>query len=426
MTGTESGRDPDVILDISRLMSRVLYRAPTGIDRVELAYARHLAERLGARLHYSGIHPVLRRYGRLQRKAVEKFLAAYETRWADTANATRRDMLRFAAPHLVALRPRRVPASDNPAVLVQPSPHHLGTGGRIEAILRRENARLITFVHDLIPIEFPEYARDGGAAAARARIETVLAHSAAILTNSAATRDSLLRIAHPRQQDIPIRHALLGTERFTMTGVADGAEGASEPDGSAVAQSPSKPYFVCLGTIEPRKNHLLLLNVWRDLVKHGVGGEMPALVLIGRRGWENENIVDMLDRCPSLTGYVDEYGAVSDAAVHALLRGAQALLLPSFAEGYGMPVAEAMALGTPVICSDLPALREASGGLADYLHPLDGEGWRSAILDYTQPHSQRRAAQIEQLAGYSPPSWEAHMDVAMELIWEAALQEDAS
>src|SRR6202012_3700987 len=69
----------------------------------------------------------------------------------------------------------------------------------------------------------------------------------------------------------------------------------------AKSDAPSHPYFVLVSTIEPRKNHLLVLNVWRELAAL-VGDATPRLVLVGSRGWENEQVIDMLDRC---TGIAD-------------------------------------------------------------------------------------------------------------------------
>jgi glycosyltransferase involved in cell wall biosynthesis len=175
--------------------------------------------------------------------------------------------------------------------------------------------------------------------------------------------------------------------------------------------------FVCIGTIEPRKNHLLLLNLWRRLASVGPA---PHLVLIGRRGWENENIIDMLERCTVLQGVVEERSVMADDEVRTLLLGARALLLPSFAEGYGLPLAEALALGVPAICSDIPALREVGAEVPEFLDPLDGPAWRQAIVDYAHPDSPRRAAQLARLASWPAPTWPAHMATSMALLASVA------
>jgi glycosyltransferase involved in cell wall biosynthesis len=194
--------------------------------------------------------------------------------------------------------------------------------------------------------------------------------------------------------------------------------GVDLPAGPRVGSQPLKPsYFVCVGTIEARKNHLLLLNLWRHLVAE-LGDAAPRLVLVGQRGWETENAIDMLERCPALRGVVIEQNNLSDAEVARLLEGAQALLLPSFAEGFGFPLIEALVLGVPVVCSNLAALRETGGAVPEYLDPLDGSGWRQAIIDYSLPASSRRAAQLRRLTGWKPPSWEDHFTAVERLIAE--------
>jgi glycosyltransferase involved in cell wall biosynthesis len=101
--------------------------------------------------------------------------------------------------------------------------------------------------------------------------------------------------------------------------------------------------------------------------------------------------------------------------MNELLRNARALLMPSFAEGYGMPVAEALSMGTPVICSDLLALREAGGAVPDFLDPLDGPAWRVHIEDYHYIGS-RYAAQMQRMTQWRPPSWDAHIDIVCSAI----------
>jgi glycosyltransferase involved in cell wall biosynthesis len=114
-------------------------------------------------------------------------------------------------------------------------------------------------------------------------------------------------------------------------------------------------------------------------------------MLVGRRVWENENVLDLLDRCSSLKGHVVELGTVPDTRLAALLRGARALLMPSFAGGFGLPVAEALAHGVPVLCSDLPALREAGQDVPEYLDPLDSHAWHEAVMRYAAADAHRGA-----------------------------------
>ncbi len=390
----------EVILDISRLISRVRYSTPSGVDRVEMAYARGLLGRYGERLAFAAVHPT-GPYGRIGREQALAYLAELERRWSSQDSNPRQRSLPSVVPWLGKLLPSPGAPRQGGGVYVQASPHHLTRAPLVRRILAREQARFLCLVHDLIPIEYPEYARVEGDRQHRHRIATVTGLADGVIVNSEATGRSLRPWLERSGRAVDLRVALLGTEPLVP----------AEPFQPADA----RPYFVCLGTIEPRKNHLLLLNLWRHLAQTLPPERVPRLVIIGRRGWENEQVIDMLERCPALTGHVDELNGCSDARMASLLRGARALLMPSFAEGYGMPVAEALSVGTPVLCSDLPALREAGGEAPDYLNPLDGPAWQAVILDHAE-HGPAHAAQMKRLTQWQMPTWEQHIAIVCDAI----------
>jgi glycosyltransferase involved in cell wall biosynthesis len=403
-----SVQEPEIILDLSRLLSRVFHATPTGVDRCEMAYARGLLAVVPERLHFAAVHPS-GLYGRIPHAAVVRFLDATEDRWDHRGFASIWDMRRFAMSTLTALRPRvhrRDPDAPRP-FYVQASPNNLTKPDLLASILRRESARFICLVHDLIPLQYPEYARPGGAAEHNVRIRTILDHAAGIIANSQATLDALQPWMHVVGREPPSVVAHLGTHLHRQ---------AAPPP-----QEGGRPYFVCIGTIEPRKNHLLLLNLWRRMAEERGPLATPRLIIVGRRGWENEQIVDMLERCPALKDCVEEEGRLSDREVAELLPGARALLMPSFAEGYGMPISEALSLGVPVICSDLPAFREAGSGIPDYLDPLDGMGWLRAVTSYEEPDCANRQAQLKRIRGWTAPTWPQHIAIALELLHRSGI-----
>lgn len=402
------GPDVELVLDLSRLVSRIRHRTPTGVDRVELAYARELRRRLPGQLSFAALHPA-GRYGRIPTSRAERFLDRVEKLWAAGPDHSGAGAGAWAWPALLRtlalVRPAPVPPPLGPRVLLQSSPHHLHRPRLMRAILARERAAFACLLHDLIPIEYPEYARPGGDALHRERIRTVASLADIVIANSHATARSFMPyLLEAGRESMPVPVAHLGLD--------EGKRAASLPSPSAA------PYFVCVGTIEPRKNHLLLLNLWRQMAQRRASGAgaAPRLVLVGRRGWENEQVIDMLDRCPALAGLVEEHGALPDHGMRALLAGARGLLLPSFAEGYGMPVPEALALGVPVVCSDLPALREAGAEAPCYLDPLDGPGWRREILALADPRDPARAAHLARIAGWRAPSWTEHLSIVLDQI----------
>ncbi len=409
-----SSNDPDIVLDVSRLLSRAGRETPTGIDRVELAYAQHLAA--GPAPLCLAASDAFGRFGLLQRDAASGYIAALAARWrGDRAAPARERQLKRMALRLRldlmlhgerALR-AQLQTSAAPPVYLLVSHYRLEAHRAIARLKGGGTTRFVCLVHDLIPIEFPEYAKPGQDRRHRQRIETAAALGDGIIVGSTAVRDAFSPYLERAGRASPILVAPFG----------------GHPPSPAPWPEPSEAcdghYFVCVGTIEARKNHLLLLNLWRRLAAE-LGAAAPRLILIGQRGWLTPNVVDMLERCPALRGLVIERNALADSEMASLIRGARALLLPSFAEGFGFPVVEALALGVPVLCSDLPALRETGGAVPDYLDPLDGSGWLAAILDYAARQSRRREAQLGRLAEWHPARWEDHFAAVRRMIAQLA------
>jgi glycosyltransferase involved in cell wall biosynthesis len=401
-----------IFFDISRLLSRAGRGTPTGIDRVELAYAQHLIAGPGVPC-FTAMAP----WGRLAllpRPAVEGYVEALAAMWREGPACARcRWRMRRLALGLRlqtlrrgqhALHVRMRTAAERPVYLLV-SHHHLEKRRVIARLKRRGNVTFVCLIHDLIPIEFPRYARAGQDKRHRRRIETAGALADAVIVASSDTRHALQPHFERTGRAPPVLVAPFGV------GPAKAC--------AARASLPEAPYFVCVGTIEPRKNHLLLLNLWRQLVAERASAA-PRLVLVGRRGWESGNTIDLLDRCPALRGFVLERNRVPDTEMARLLKGARALLLPSFAEGFGFPLVEALALGIPVLCSDIAALRENGGEVPEYFDPLDAMGWRAAIIDYALADSPRRADQLRRLAGWKPATWRDHFAAVEAFVAETA------
>jgi glycosyltransferase involved in cell wall biosynthesis len=412
-----------VLLDISRLIWRGRRTGPSGIDRVELAYAQHFLAADASRPAYAVVHLLGWLFG-ISPSGARRFVQAVAARWeggTPEANRTHSSGLLglyrtlFLSRWRVGFQLRRqLKAHRESPIFLVVSHHHLSREYTIRSIRHSFGARCVCFLHDLLPIDYPEYFQPGKEQGYR-RVARIITHLFdTVIANSQTTADSL-RHFQASEPDPALPAANIHVARPGVSAFPRPQNVPMVPLGPQ-----SVAYFIVLGTIEPRKNHLLLLNLWTRLA--ATMATPPRLLVIGARGWENEQAVDMLERSRRLRGLVEEHNRLSDTAIGSLLSQARALLVPSFAEGFGLPLAEALASGVPVICSDIPVFREVGQDVPDYVDPLDLTAWQDAIVDYSRADSRRRAAQMQRHAHWQAPLWSDHFAIVERALDQAADQ----
>ena len=391
-----------LFLDVTRLRQRGKRSTPSGIDRVEFAYLDYVLDRaegeaarfvafqgLGEGLvkpdRARALRDAVARAWRLERPADEDacwaaMKAALESppppalsaalriageapggRWSDGASLPARDMLRAKTRltrSLLAAGPRAVYLHTSHSQLERATLPRWLAGARVQPVF---------FLHDVIPIDTPEFCRPGEDARHRLRIAAMASHARLVLVNSQATADAA-RLCMARE----------GWRAPAFEVVPLGVEDCFRRRADLPVLRAAHPYFIVVGTIEPRKNLAFLLAVWRRLVER-MGAAAPRLVVVGRRGWENESVLDYLERSHLIAPFVIEASDVSDAGLASVMAGARAVLAPSMSEGFSLPVAEALTLGVPVVASDIAVHREIGQGMARLIDPLDGPGWLRAI-----------------------------------------------
>lgn len=399
-----------LLLDLSLTVAKPWLAPPSGIDRVEFAHALHWRS-----LPERDVTFVMRTaWGRLAAiphadalrwlESVERHLAPGT---GHREPALRGRSLAVMTRHAVgrgfrALRERLRARPDSVFLTVSCATlHHPAS----IAALRTRGCGVAALVHDLIPLTHPDCFAPGESLTHERRMEAVARLADAALTVTAAVADDLRAWAAGRGLPLPpvtVAHPGLGLQ----------------PGGPHTHAAGSPPYFLMLGSLEPRKNHRLMLDVWRTLA--GRPGA-PRLVVVGRKPARPHFAVEALER-GAFGGLVEDRGRLPDAEVAALLAGARALLFPSLAEGFGIPLAEALAQGVPALASDIPAFREVGGDAPEFLDPLDGPGWRQAVLDYAADGSPRRAAQLARMAGWRAPSWDAHFATVRHVLEAVAAQ----
>jgi glycosyltransferase involved in cell wall biosynthesis len=399
-----------IVYDATHLVSRWRAIGSAGIGCVDLAFARHFAAHpaLGCGAHYGYPRPHL--YSRERIGALLDEIAPREPAPVDDWTPLR-DWLLGAAPDVTPEEGRKPPplrlgelwrqircrlardpgAIPDSAIYLNIAQHACEFPLLFDWLARRPDLRPVFFVHDLLPLDCPEFFRPKYDRLFRRRLATILRHASALLTTTQIVAERLEReIAIAGARAIPIHVQPLASplERDVAEAEDPALAGCS--------------YFVMVSTLEPRKNHLLLLNVWRALAARAA----PAkLVLVGGAGWENEQILDMLGRCEALRRNIRRVRDLSAPSLRRLVANANAVLMPSYAEGYGLPVVEALGLGAPAIVSDIPTFREVAQDRALFLSPIDGKGWKEAIIEFSDRRAPRRLAALESARGFAAPDW---------------------
>ncbi len=269
---------------------------------------------------------------------------------------------------------------------------------------RRLGFRTVLYCYDVIPVRFP-HLMSFDARQTFAKYFVDLAHVADhVIAISDATRDDyrevLVEVGAPIPEISVIR---LGTDLATGT-----RKDAPHPDLA------DRPFVLCVGTIEARKNHELLYHVWDRLVaRHGE--RTPILVLVGMVGWGIQDLLSRIQLNPRLAGKILILQNVADASLIWLYEHCLFTVFPSFVEGWGLPVVESLALGTPCVASNARAVVEATQGLVPTLDPLDFAAWLDHIDRWSFDPQALRAAG-DRVRAYRPPSWREHGGAMLDVI----------
>lgn len=255
--------------------------------------------------------------------------------------------------------------------------------------------------HDLIPWLHPEFLSDrrwGDRFVAQ--LTRLVQSDVHALCTSETTRTMLTRFA------AEVSNKAVRAGRFPMPSAL--YQTAKSLDRLSPFQ-PDQPFILYCSTIEIRKNHLLLAQIWKRARDDGI--VLPKLVCAGQWGWGVDELRGYLKDNPDLSQSIEFVGAVSDVELIDLYRSALFGVVPSYVEGWGFGASECLDFGIPVIVSTAPALQEAVRGLMPTIDPDDEEAWLTQIRTLSE-NGERREALREKIAeGYRPvteqESWEA-------------------
>lgn len=401
--------------DVARLFIGPLFQTPRGIDRVDLALARHIfSDDASAHL---GILPTPWGVQAYEAATVRRWLAHLEALWAeqrDIGQDTSLQQLIFALRHC-----DRQGSGPTAPLGTQPQSSR-ARWGKVARIVRqfwskearsgqkaaqkvpqgaayvnigqlglavphfhkwladRPDITSFMMLHDAIPIEFPHLVPPGADRHHRRMIATAARYAHCLIFNSACTQRSVTRVMEELTavrlpslvRPLPLPAAFLNAK-------------APVPDLADMS------YFLIISTIEPRKNHGLLIGIWGRLLAE-LGPDTPHLVIVGAPGFAADKIFTALKDRPDLRRRVHIVSGLSSPALAALALGAAGILCPSLCEGFGLPVLEGNALGVPTLASDIPAHREVGNASTVFLPSADADSWTRAIMATRQKPRPRR------------------------------------
>lgn len=395
------------LVDITRTISRIGRGFATGIDRVEIAYIRHCIAMDKANLfiarigrHYAIIDnqtaaEVLKKslnthdWGRPNLADAVRFKLNWEQRCA------RSFLKRHALAKELTWDISKLLSSFGLDNFEYFNVGHSNLSDGFLSALKQHNCKKIhVLIHDMIPLDHPEYSQSHIPKAFEKRMRAVARYADRIICNSDVTRMRVVHYFDKWGAGPEFLTSHLGIEPMLLP--------------THTGYFVDRPYYVILGTIEPRKNHLLLFQLWQKMAATMAEDDLPYLYVVGRRGWDNIEAFQFLDESPLIGKVIFEKPNLDDAQMAKILLNAKALLFPSFVEGFGLPALEAAQLNVPVYCSDLDIFKEILGDLAVYLDPNSLNAWQVLIaqdlLDPPPDHEN----------GISPPNrviiptWESH------------------
>jgi glycosyltransferase involved in cell wall biosynthesis len=275
----------------------------------------------------------------------------------------------------------------------------LDTGLGVATALRdAARARHVVLCHDIIPLQFPQWYSADEVRVFRAYWAHAFAHADRLVFTSRRTAEDAA--AWCAGEGI----AMAGHCVVPMGADAVGAAPASVPLPAGLA---ADRFALYVSTVEPRKNHRMLVEAWRHLVRdRTVAATGFRLVFVGRHGWMTDEVLAEIGADPALAASIQHLSGVEDDLLARLYADAAFCLYPAKFEGFGLPPVEALAHGKALIASSAGPIPEIVGGFAVCLDPDDRPAWETRMRAWMTGSPERDAVAARAKESYRALTWD--------------------
>ena len=269
-----------------------------------------------------------------------------------------------------------------PGIIWQAQPIEL-----LERLRLKQGVRMLSFVHDLIPVRHPEYHTDSqGVSRFRRYLDWIVCASDCCCVASEFVARDLSAFAEETASKV------LRVARVGLCANVTPETVPTETGRLTALKLSNEGFALFVATFNPRKNHYGAYQLWLRL-RTALGDKLPPLVLAGQRGWNSSDLINQMSRDADMWGNKIHFvESPTDGELAYLYRNCAFTVFPSHYEGWGLPVTESLSFGKPCLAADNSSLREAGQGLAEHIDNLDGLAWIETLTRYIRSKSERDAA----------------------------------
>jgi glycosyltransferase involved in cell wall biosynthesis len=281
--------------------------------------------------------------------------------------------------------------------------HRHGHVDRVTEAVFSNRLRLHLLIHDLMPITYRDWFPRHYAIEWQMQFDALFRHATTIFTNSRYTaREVESYAARTKLPKKPISAIRFGDPIF------DKRQPGSKAN-VAKPKIPSGAFALMVSAIDTRKNQQSLIFVWSRLLRE-LGEDIPKLILVGPNRVDSGTVYELLEESPHVAGYAEIISNADDETLAAYYQNCLFTIFPSFAEGWGFPVAESLMFGKPCIASKATSIPEVGGDLCHYVDPYDLDDIYRAVKSFILDDHMRAGYETRIAEHYKSTPWSSAAD----------------